>query len=193
MSHSRTYDDYFRRINAGEISPAEAREDLEGDHTLPNDAAALIAGWLIEKAGEAERIAAALKDGSLDGHVVEFFRQPSSTGTGIIGNVPATRRTARVNHVSRDGEHLVSYGPEGNRVQLRPEEITGDLGKAEAGWARWQPSCEIRKILVPCPAWQLPVKLRRTAARSTTFGPSRITSGTSCSFAPVVRSAVRSW
>lgn len=72
-----------------------------------------------------------------EGHVVEFFRQPSSTATGIIGNVPAERRIARVSHVSRDGEHLVSYGREGERVQLRPEEITSDLGPAVAGWGSW--------------------------------------------------------
>lgn len=74
----------------------------------------------------------------LEGHVIETWRQPSSTSTGIIGNVPPVRVTARISH-KRDaaGTAWVGTTADGVRVVVLTENITADLGPAAAGWMEW--------------------------------------------------------
>lgn len=74
----------------------------------------------------------------LEGHVIETYRQPASTATGIIGNVPPVRMLVRISHRRYvDGSQWVGTDAEGLRRIVNAENITADLGPAAAGWMNW--------------------------------------------------------
>ena len=79
-------------------------------------------------------------DQDLSGHVVEFWRLPSGVRTGIVANLPRERCIARVSHRLRGdalGTAWTAYNADGDRVVLSIDEITDDLGPAQAAWGAW--------------------------------------------------------
>lgn len=71
-----------------------------------------------------------------EGNIVEWWEQPASIATGIIGNVPPVRRIGRISHFRPGRDEVVIYDPDGIRCVRTPDRLTVLVEYAEPGWSR---------------------------------------------------------